>query len=261
MFPPKLGETSPASHETPSRRAPGYSFPTPQSGRSLEWRSVVSTACACAVSLDGGFSPVVAALFSGGGAVERRTSTLKVQFGERCASERRIAVQISDSRRGSYMSGASTTYSSNGHFSPISIVFAFIYQFINSERNRCRNLPHLTLMGLSARGRMNEPPPCPNLSRTRCDNIDADETRRQIFRHRASRLYGRTPSPPLTRRRIYTAASSLSSGSSSSSTSRKTFRNSVLGKRRWKEGKQMNLRRHLLRFHPPALRNAPKSPV
>ncbi|KAK8970626.1 hypothetical protein KSP40_PGU014647 [Platanthera guangdongensis] len=36
------------------------------------------------------------------------------------------------------------------------------------------------------------------------------------------------------------------------------FRYSVLGKRRRKEGKQMNLRRRLLRFHPPVLRNAPK---
>ncbi|KAK8940761.1 hypothetical protein KSP39_PZI010296 [Platanthera zijinensis] len=39
------------------------------------------------------------------------------------------------------------------------------------------------------------------------------------------------------------------------------FRCSVLGKRRRKEGKQMNLRRRLLCFHPPALRNAPKSSV
>ncbi|KAK8941259.1 hypothetical protein KSP39_PZI010119 [Platanthera zijinensis] len=30
---------------------------------------------------------------------------------------------------------------------------------------------------------------------------------------------------------------------------------------RTKEGKQMNLRRRLLRFHPPALRNSPKSSV
>ncbi|KAK8968430.1 hypothetical protein KSP40_PGU007827 [Platanthera guangdongensis] len=33
------------------------------------------------------------------------------------------------------------------------------------------------------------------------------------------------------------------------------------GKRRRKAGKQMNLRWRLLRFHPPALRNAPKSSV
>ncbi|KAK8969368.1 Axial regulator YABBY 1 [Platanthera guangdongensis] len=39
------------------------------------------------------------------------------------------------------------------------------------------------------------------------------------------------------------------------------FRSSVFGKCRRKAGKQMNLRRRLLRFHPPALRNAPKSSV
>ncbi|KAK8945722.1 hypothetical protein KSP40_PGU000721 [Platanthera guangdongensis] len=39
------------------------------------------------------------------------------------------------------------------------------------------------------------------------------------------------------------------------------FRCSILGKRLRKEGKQINLRWRLLRFHPPALRNAPKSLV
>ncbi|KAK8948046.1 NADH-ubiquinone oxidoreductase chain 5 [Platanthera guangdongensis] len=37
------------------------------------------------------------------------------------------------------------------------------------------------------------------------------------------------------------------------------FRCSVLSKRPRKEGKQMNLRRCLLRSHPPALKNASKS--
>ncbi|KAK8960116.1 Lichenase [Platanthera guangdongensis] len=43
--------------------------------------------------------------------------------------------------------------------------------------------------------------------------------------------------------------------------SRTKHYSSVLGKHRLKEGKQMNLLRRLLRFQPPALRNAPKSSV